>query len=256
MDEFAGPQPLTGSLIQRALDAVCDCQSMETLSSRLQSITYEMGFRYYALIHHLHPTNWQKLKIALHNCPGEWVKAYRDLKLYKNDPILQACSLTGIGFVWDDLAKIIEMSERRLKVLSLFRDAGVGQGITIPVHIPGEPSGSCTFATIVDQRFPSENVMAAQLIGAFAFQTARRLAGLIRVEGSILRPLTPRQRDCLIWAMRGKTDSEIAQILNLSAETVTQHINMARARYGVSKRMQLAIQAIYLGEISFDEALF
>jgi LuxR family transcriptional regulator, quorum-sensing system regulator CciR len=178
------------------------------------------------------------------------------MKLYKNDPVLHACSLTGIGFVWDDLSNIIEMSERRLKVLSLFRDAGVGQGITIPVHIPGEPSGSCTFATKAGERFPSENAMAAQLIGAFAFQTARRLVGLIRAEGSTLKPLTPRQCDCLIWAMRGKTDSEIAQILSLSAETVTQHINMARARYGVAKRMQLAIQAIYLGDISFDEALF
>ena len=56
--------------------------------------------------------------------------------------------------------------------------------------------------------------------------------------------------------MRAITDSEILQTLGLSTETVKQHINMARDRYGVAKRMQLAIRAIYLGDIGFDEAIY
>jgi LuxR family transcriptional regulator, quorum-sensing system regulator CciR len=229
--------------------------TLEILAHELARATVAMGFTYYSLMHHIHPNRWKRNAIALHNCPEEWAFVYADKRLYANDPILHACSQTNVGFIWDDLPDLIEMTERRQKVLSLFRDAGVGNGVTIPAHVPGEPMGSCTFATRQGQAFPESNILAAQLAGAFAFQSARQIVGLIREDAAASRPLTPRQRDCLIWAMRGKTDSEIAQILGLSAETVTQHINMARDRYGVAKRMQLAIRAIYLGDIGFDEAI-
>jgi LuxR family transcriptional regulator, quorum-sensing system regulator CciR len=241
--------------IDATIAAIQNTSSMENLAEALSCATNAMGFTYYALMHHIHPERWKRNAIALHNCPEEWAFVYADKRLYANDPILHACAQTNVGFVWDELPDLIEMTERREKVLSLFHDAGVGSGVTIPAHVPGEPMGSCTFATRQGQPFPVANILAAQLAGAFAFQSARRIVGLIREDATAARPLTPRQRDCLIWAMRGKTDSEIAQILGLSAETVTQHINMARDRYGVAKRMQLAIRAIYLGDIGFDEAI-
>ena len=241
--------------IDNAIMAIRAAPSLAILAHELASMTMVLGFSYFSLMHHIHPSRWKRNAIALHNCPDEWAIIYADKRLYANDPILHACSQTNVGFIWDDLPTLIDMTERREKVLSLFRDAGVGNGVTIPAHVPGEPMGSCTFATRLGQPFPVNNILAAQLTGAFAFQAARRIVGLFRDDAAVTRPLTPRQRDCLIWAMRGKTDSEIALILGLSAETVTQHINMARDRYGVAKRMQLAIRAIYLGDIGFDEAI-
>ena len=47
---------------------------------------------------------------------------------------------------------------------------------------------------------------------------------------------------------------EISRILGLSEETVARHIDLARARYGVTKRLQLAVHAIFDGQISFLEA--
>jgi LuxR family transcriptional regulator, quorum-sensing system regulator CciR len=247
--------PSNRDKIDAAITAIRAASSLEILAHELAGVTAVMGFTYYSLMHHIHPSRWKRNAIALHNCPEEWALVYANKRLYANDPILHACSQTNVGFVWDELPDLIEMTERRKKVLSLFRDAGVGSGVTIPAHVPGEPMGSCTFATRQGHAFPESNILAAQLAGAFAFQSARRIVGLIREDAAASRPLTPRQRDCLIWAMRGKTDSEIAQILDLSAETITQHINMARDRYGVAKRMQLAIRAIYLGDIGFDEAI-
>ncbi|OYW87552.1 MAG: hypothetical protein B7Z20_04845 [Sphingobium sp. 32-64-5] len=67
--------------------------------------------------------------------------------------------------------------------------------------------------------------------------------------------LTERQRDCVIWVARGKTDWEIARILGLSHETVTEYLKRARERYGVGKRTLLAVHALFDGTISFNDVM-
>lgn len=243
--------------IDATLLALRSTESKRQLLDVLSDIVSDLGFSYFAVTHHAHPSLWKSMAIGLHNCPEEWLTAYASGKLYRNDPILAACAGTAIAFRWDDLPSMIDMTADRVAVLDMYHRAGIGSGMTVPIHIQSEPSGSCNFATCTGQVFPTENIFAAQIIGAFAFQAARELAGLTRsTRLSPRRFLTPRQRDCLLWAMRGKSDWEIAKILGLSKETVTQHIDMARERYGVGKRVQLAIRAIYLGDVSFDEAMF
>jgi LuxR family quorum-sensing system transcriptional regulator CciR len=80
---------------------------------------------------------------------------------------------------------------------------------------------------------------------------------LRRLRASIapLPRLTDRQRDCLVWASRGKSDWEIGRILGIGQETVVQHLKDARERYGVPKRTQLAIHALFDGTIGFLDVL-
>jgi LuxR family transcriptional regulator, quorum-sensing system regulator CciR len=248
--------PVAMNELKAMLDSIQQSQTFPALQHILSSTTQKLGFTYFALTHHAHPSQWPTLAIGLHNCPQDWIESYAVNKLYKIDPILHASTLTTLGFRWDELSSIIEMTPDRQKLLHIYAKAGVSAGMTIPVHIPGEPTGSCSFATKTGQTFPNDNVVAAQMIGAFSFQSARKIAGLTRSFRLSTPSLTPRQRDCLLWAMRGKSDWEIAQILELSPDTVKQHLDRARSRYGVAKRVQLAIRAIYLGDIHFDEVVF
>jgi LuxR family quorum-sensing system transcriptional regulator CciR len=66
-------------------------------------------------------------------------------------------------------------------------------------------------------------------------------------------PLTERQRECLVWVARGKTDWEIARILGVAHHTVVMHLKHARERYGGSKRTSLVAQALYDTSISFPD---
>ena len=59
----------------------------------------------------------------------------------------------------------------------------------------------------------------------------------------------------LVSPARGKSDWEIARILGLSHETVTEYLKRARERYGVSKRTLLVVQALFDGAISFTDVL-
>jgi len=89
----------------------------------------------------------------------------------------------------------------------------------------------------------------------YSFNSAENRAAFIADEEGYMGrfALTDRQRDCLIWAARGKGDWEISRILGISEETVAQHIRQACERYGVQKRTSLMIHALFDGTISFAD---
>ena len=55
--------------------------------------------------------------------------------------------------------------------------------------------------------------------------------------------LTEREVETLTWAARGKTSSEIAQILGLTKRTVDFHIDNARVKLNTTTRMHAAVKA-------------
>ena len=149
---------------------------------------------------------------------------------------------------------MIHLTPRDRMVLEQAGSNGIGDGFTVPAHVPGESNGSCSFATRTGHPVLEEHLPIAHLVGAFAFEAARRLWRM-RAPATFVAQLTDRQRDCVVWAARGKSDWEIAQILGISHETVIQHLKQARGRYGVTKRTMLAVSALFDGTISFIDVL-
>lgn len=232
-----------------------EAQSEGALAERLADICREMGFAYFALTHHVDILRAPQPVIRLHNYPPDWAAWFDREQLGPSDPVHRASHVTSAGFAWSSLPAMIHLTPRDRLVLKLAGSQGLGDGFTVPANVPGESHGSCSFATAAGNAFPEHEMFFAQLIGTYAFERAR---GLWRMRGrgaSDLPKLTDRQRDCLYWAARGKTDWEIARILGLRRDTVIQHLKHARERYGVSKRTQLAVHALYDGIICFTDIL-
>ena len=228
--------------------------SSETeLAELLTEIGREMGFSYFALTHHVDIRQAPRPTIRLDNYPSDWVEYFDAQKLGVSDPVHRASHVTSVGFPWSRLDSMIKLTPRDHEVLALAAARGIGDGFTIPAHVPGESNGSCSFATETGVPLREEQLPLAQLAGAFGFEAARRLSGIRDSGASHGRRLTDRQRDCVVWAARGKSDWEIARILDVSHETVIQHLKQARERYGVNKRTLLAVHALFDGTISFTD---
>lgn len=227
--------------------------SEEELAAALGEVTRDLGFRYFALTHHVDLNN-ASTAIRLHNYPAGWEEWFDDNSLGARDPVHRASHLTSVGFAWSDIATMMRMSPEDWHILELARREGIGEGFTIPAHVPGEAHGSCSFATAVDTPLLKDQLPLAQLVGAFAFEAARR-AWRARLDTPPPARLTDRQRECVVWAARGKSDWEIARILGIGHETVIQHLKQARERYGVGKRTPLAIHALFDGTIAFLDVL-
>lgn len=243
-----------GRVAEEFAEAVGNAASLGELADVLDAIAGEMGFRHFALTHHVDIPRAPQPAIRIHNYPAAWVEYFDAQRLGPSDPVHRASHLTNAGFCWSRLGEMIDLSARDREILERARRAGLGDGFTVPAHVPGESAGSCSFAT-ASRRMPRRDWLPlTQLVGALAFEGARRLTGIRRLEAARPR-LTDRQRDCLYWAARGKSDYEIAIILGLSHETVIQHLKQARGRYGVARRTQLTVHALFDGALTFVDVL-
>jgi DNA-binding NarL/FixJ family response regulator len=81
----------------------------------------------------------------------------------------------------------------------------------------------------------------------FDILTAIISARIARVARNAVWPrqvdLTEREIETLTWAARGKTSSEIAQILDLTKRTVDFHVDNARVKLNAATRMHAAVKA-------------
>jgi len=239
--------------VQAFVSELRGIEGEEQLAAALADVSKDLGFRYFALTHHSDVRRTSRA-IRLHNYPERWAQWFDEQHLGPSDPVHRASHLTNAGFPWSRLPEMLALTERDEMILAAARTIGIGEGFTIPAHIPGEVHGSCSFATSAGDLMPDESLALLQLVGSFAFEAARRIRR-VRHSAPPHPKLTDRQRECLMWAARGKSDWEIARILKVSHETVIQHLKQARERYGVGKRTLLAVHALFDGTLSFADVL-
>lgn len=238
--------------IEAFISDLSKARSEQELGDTLGSICSELGFRYFALTHHVDIRGAPQASIRVDNYPVDWVEFFDAQKLGPSDPVHRASHLTSVGFAWSQLPGMIRLTARDRHILEQAVRHGIGSGFTIPAHVPGESAGSCSFATRSGVPIPHDRLPLAQLVGAFAFEAARRLSRMRHIPERS-PPLTERQLDCVAWAARGKSDWEIATILGVSKETVIMHLKQARGRYRVGNRTSLTVHALFDGTVTFGD---
>ena len=225
------------------------------LHGLVEALARDMGFDYFSLIQiDMAREHGRRRLITVSNYPASWMGELEGERLYEADPAYLASCRTSVGFRWGDIGAIIPLSARQHEILRRSRRAGLGDGFTVPAHVPGESNGLATFVVRPGRELPEARLPMAQLVGAFGYEAARRLRRG-RGEAPLPTPLTQRQVDCVLLIARGKSDWEISRILGIAEDTVTEHVDAARSRYGVSRRSQLVVRALYDGWFSMTDAM-
>lgn len=253
--------------VEQFIDQSRRAATPRELESLLADITAEMGFDFYALVHHVDLTPMRRdlrhmangSLVAITNYPEAWVETYVARNMVGSDPVHLASHRTNVGFRWGDVGRYIRLSLDHRAMLDDTRHAGIEEGYTVPANVPGEANGSCTFAIRRGARLPDQNLAMAQLVGSFAFQAARSLVMRAQAQAQAQPPdppqLTQRQLECVLLVGRGKSDWEIGRILGISEETVKHHLKQAREHYDVARRVQLVMRAVHDGQIALTDLL-
>lgn len=209
-----------------------------------------MGFTHFALAYDRRSTG-PAASLLLHDYPDTWASLYLEYDLARSDPVRRAGERSLTGFCWAHLDHFVPLTRGDRQLLALGREHGIADGYTVPRHLPGEATGSCSFAVGPGTQLPGSMLTAAEIIGAQALASARRLANA--APGPRPVALSDRQRECILWSARGKTAHETAEILGIAGETVVQHLKTARERYDVHCRQMLILCAMFDGLIGFAD---
>lgn len=240
------------ALVSGIVDALRAVEGRDALVTLMEAISRELGFRYYALVHHDDLRVERSDRVDLRDYPPVIIDHLIGQQRYRRDPVIRACLFAGGAFTWSDLGQIIQLD--RHDHLSLERGAreGLNEGITVPYIRLGERIGSCTFAGTRRPELAHDNLGAAQVIGVFGFQAARRL--ICNPTPAVSRvPLHPRPRDCIILAGRGYSNKQIARELGLTPRTVDGYLTEARRLLGAHDRTELVVSAVLAGEVDLAE---
>ena len=238
--------------VQAFFNDLKSVKTEEELAAAIGEIVRDLGFKYFALIHHI-DLRRSSAAMRIHNYPGGWAEWFEEQSLGVTDPVHRATNVAFKGFAWSELPDLIALTRADQRILKLARSEGIGDGYTIPAHVPGEVHGSCSFACAVGVTFTEEKLSLLQLVGTWAFEAARRMRRK-RFASAPVR-LTDRQREVVLLVASGGSDKEIGRILGISEETVADHLRIIGRRYGVNRRGLVAVNALFDGTIGFQDVL-
>ena len=251
--------------VQQFFDDVRHIRTPKGLEKLISDIAFDMGFDNITMFHHvdlstIRPSLVHMRRgelVGITTAPVSWSEYYRDHNFVTIDPRVLATRRTMSPFTTDEIGRIIQVTSAQRNVIESQARANLGQGFTIPVHFPGEPSGSCTFSMRCGRSLPSQNFAMAHWIGKSAFQAARTIVNNARHNGMPVKQprLTERQLQCTLLVGRGLAEGAIAKRLGISAETVKRHLKEARLAYGVTKSVQLVTQSLNDGQITLRDLL-
>jgi len=225
----------------------------EEIFRKFCSAANEYGFRTVAL-YPVTPAALQALGFAALDLmtsaevPEDWAKHYVANDYLSCDPVLLRAPHMGEPLVWDRLFGDPTLTARQRRVMSEGRDAGLTNGVSIPVHRSRGETFMVTLANRDDAPKSQRELDTLQALTSHFVHSYRASVGT-RTDEYLATGITDRERDCLTWTARGKSAWEIAKILDVSEHTVNFHLKSGMRKLGAVNRMQAVVTAMRLGLI-------
>ena len=180
--------------------------------------------------------------ILMDTRPLAWARRYRDKGYVITDPLVLTAQRRVTPCTWSD-AMAEFPNDQIAQLIHKERLAnGVTDGLLVPIHTTKGHGGLVSIGTM--SALTDEALHALTLMSLVVHNL---LSAMQQSGASALDEFTAREIECLQWAAAGKSDAEIALILDLSAKTVYFHINGAKRRINASSRTHAVASAIRIG---------
>jgi LuxR family transcriptional regulator/LuxR family quorum-sensing system transcriptional regulator CciR len=151
-----------------------------------------------------------------------------------------------LPYQWQQVGDIKKLTSAERHYLTYLEDAGIKDGIAIPLFGPRASIGYASFGIKHNRLDLSpEDVLLLQ-------HKAAHLYNLYLDKGDETAPpmLSPREREVLHWVAMGKSNSVIGDILSISDHTVDSLLRRAYRKLNVTTRTAAVVKAVQWGLIS------
>lgn len=191
----------------------------------------------------------KKIGFLTYNSIGnDWLHTKIDKNLFYNDEYVQAARTETAPILWSDTTRLETISLESLHSLAIDYDFGITTGVTIPMHFAnGISSIGCHAANMdfaeFDQIWLENNQTILGIVQAFDVYLRSDHIGEIF-------PLSPRERECLLWLASGLKPEQIAYRLGTHYKTVDKQIRSACRKLKTTNKTQAIATALVFGVIT------
>jgi LuxR family quorum-sensing system transcriptional regulator CciR len=182
---------------------------------------------------------------SANNMPEAWSQAY-PTRLRFEDPLPDLALRLCRPLRWSEARELEPPGRQQEAFYAFAATLGFSQGLALPTYGPGARTGFVGLPALSDAPVRDEVLVSAH---AFAQMSFLRYCELIDGQASNDVPLSERELDVVYWIAMGKSNSVIAEILGISAETVDSYVRRAFRKLGVSDRTSAVLHSVLAGHL-------
>lgn len=224
------------------IPTVSALESAELVAGYFQEVITGYGATYVLMCRVPQPHEALADCILMDTRPAAWARRYRARGYLTADPLVLTAQRRIISCTWSEA--MTEFSDdQTAQLIHKERLAnGVTNGLLVPIHTTKGHAGLVSIATKVALTDEAQHALTFM-----SLVVHNLLSAMQQSDPAALATFTAREIECLQWVAAGKTDEEIAQILELSAKTVFYHISGATRRINASSRSHAVASALRIG---------
>ncbi|MEO1656981.1 MAG: LuxR family transcriptional regulator [Pseudomonadota bacterium] len=201
--------------------------------------------------HHLPPfgamDHGAELTVVAHGFPDAWVERYRREHLYLIDPIPRHALQSAKPFWWSEAASFSDLGAEERRYLQILAEQEFGDGLALPVYGPNGRDGYASLG--FGKEHPELSSVEIRHIQWACQVGHERYCQLLCEVNHDKVTLSPREQEILGWVARGKSNSVIAQLTGISANTVDTYMRRIYSKLRVVDRVTAALRALAIGAI-------
>lgn len=224
---------------------------MEMLAGRARTLGFN-GVAYFRPL----MRDFSRIEVEARGYPEGWAENYMHDQLNVLDPYLAYVAQSGETLQFDRITEKRELSEVQADYVRQGKEAGLTDGFLVPAFLAYSVStftvipllGWIAFRQIEDeQTIANANVPYLEAVA----QAVHKQGFRIRTGEVGQKPkLSPREVAILNWIAKGKTNGDIAQILEIATPTVATYVRRLFKKLDVVDRASAAVEGMRLGFIA------
>lgn len=235
------------------IEAFSQAASVEEIHAACSSLCRDFGFDHFIYGARI-PTSLVKPSIFIINgFPTAWWEHYKHSGYMEIDPVVAHCSQQIHPLIWSYSRPPGGDAPHVRRFMGEARDHGLKNGASFPLHCP---QGDFALLSLTSENpppkstsRPAEAIPFVHLLTTYLHEAVRRVVEIREIPAT-RKPLTQREKECLLWAAEGKSSWETSMILGISERTVVFHLQNATAKMGVANRQHAVARAISLGIVA------
>lgn len=169
--------------------------------------------------------------------PENVIQLYAEQNLERRDPLVFAARRRMTPFVWDEVYSDPHLPAESKALYQFAYDHGWVDGLCVPVHGPAGYQGLVSMLARSKLALSPGERGRLELAARSIHEACRHTLGF-GVSPEPVPVMTARELECMKWVAVGKSDWEIAQVLDISESTVHFHVENAKKKLKKSTRTE------------------